>query len=68
MTGTLVGAVEAGGTKFRCAVVSSDLTIVDSRYVPTTDPDTTLATVVEFFGRLEPVACFGDRLVRAGRS
>ena len=47
----LLGAVEAGGTKFRCAVVSPDLTIVDSRHVPTTDPDTTLATVVEFFER-----------------
>ncbi len=59
MTSTLLGAVEAGGTKFRCAVVSSDMTIVDSRYVPTTDPDTTLATVVEFFGRFEPVAALG---------
>ncbi|MCY3619100.1 MAG: ROK family protein [Acidimicrobiaceae bacterium] len=59
MTGTLVGAVEAGGTKFRCAVVSSDLTIVDSCSLPTTDPDITLATVVEFFGRSEPVAALG---------
>ena len=59
MTGTLVGAVEAGGTKFRCAVVSSDLKIVDSRYVLTTDPDTTLATVAELFERFEPVAALG---------
>ena len=59
MTGTLVGAVEAGGTKFRCAVVSADLTIVDSRYVLTADPGTTLATVVEFLGRYEPVAALG---------
>ena len=40
-------------------MVSSDLTIVDSRYVLTTDPDTTLATVVEFFGQSEPVATLG---------
>lgn len=59
MANRLLGAVEAGGTKFRCAVVSSDLTIVDSRYVLTTDPDTTLATVVEFFERSEPVAALG---------
>ena len=59
MTDPLVGAVEAGGTKFRCAVVSPDLTIVDSRYVLTSDPDTTLATVDEFFGRFEPVAALG---------
>ena len=55
----LVGAVEAGGTKFRCAVVSPDLTIVDSRYVLTTDPDTTLAAVAAFFDRGQPVAALG---------
>ena len=59
MTNGLLGAVEAGGTKFRCAVVSSDLAVVDSRYVLTTDPDTTLATVAEFFERFEPVAAVG---------
>ncbi len=59
MTDELVAAVEAGGTKFRAAVVSPDLTIVDSRYVLTTDPDTTLETVAEFFGRFEPVAALG---------
>ena len=55
----LLGAVEAGGTKFRCAVVSPDLTIVESCHVPTTDPDTTLATVVEFFERSGPVSALG---------
>ena len=55
----LVGAVEAGGTKFRCAVVSADMTIVESVSVPTTDPDTTLAAVVEFFGQAQPVAALG---------
>ena len=59
MTDRLLGAVEAGGTKFRCAVASPDLTIVDSRYVLTTDPDTTLAAVAEFFERFEPVAALG---------
>ena len=59
MTDRLLGAVEAGGTKFRCAVVSSDLRIVDSRYVLTADPDTTLASVAEFFERFEPVAALG---------
>ena len=59
MTGTLVGAVEAGGTKFRWGGVAADLTIVDSRYVLTSEPGTTLATVVEFLGRYEPVAALG---------
>lgn len=57
--GRLLGAVEAGGTKFRCAVVSPDLRIVDSRYVLTTDPDTTLAAVVAFFDRGHPVTALG---------
>ena len=59
MTDRLLGAVEAGGTKFRCAVASSDSRIVDSRYVLTTDPDSTLAAVAEFFERFEPVAALG---------
>ena len=59
MTRELVGAVEAGGTKFRCAVVSADMTIVESVSVPTTDPDTTLAAVAEFFGQAQPVAALG---------
>ena len=59
MTSESVGAVEAGGTKFRCAVVSPDLTIVDARYVMTADPNSTLAAVSEFFGRFEPVAALG---------
>ena len=59
MTRELVGAVEAGGTKFRCAVVSAEMTIVESVSVPTTEPDTTLAAVAEFFGQAQPVAALG---------
>ena len=59
MTASLLGAVEAGGTKFRGAVVSADMTIVDSVRVPTTDPDTTLTAVAAFFQRARPVAALG---------
>ena len=55
----LLGAVEAGGTKFRAAVVDSDMTIVESTSIPTTLPDDTLATVAQFFGRAEPAAGLG---------
>ena len=55
----LLGAVEAGGTKFRCAVVSSDMTVVESVRVPTTDPDATLAAVASFFQQAQPVAALG---------
>ena len=51
--------MEAGGTKFRCAVVSSDMTIIKSSSVPTTDPDTTLAAVADFFGQAQPVTALG---------
>ena len=54
-----LGAVEAGGTKFRGAVVSTDMTIVDSVRVPTSDPDATLAAVAEFFQQTQPVAALG---------
>lgn len=59
MRSPLLGAVEAGGTKFRAAVVSADMTVVDSVRVPTTDPDTTLAAVAAFFQRAQPVAALG---------
>ena len=55
----LLGAVEAGGTKFRCAVVSTDMTVVESVRVPTTDPDATLAAVAAFFQLAQPVAALG---------
>lgn len=59
MTERVLGAVEAGGTKFRGAVVSADMTVVESVRVPTTDPDTTLAAVAAFFQRAQPVAALG---------
>ena len=59
MTNGLFGAVEAGGTKFRAAVVSGEMAIVESAVVPTTDPDTTLAAVAEFLGRFGPMVALG---------
>ncbi len=55
----LLGAIEAGGTKFRVAVVDADMAVVDSVQVPTTDPNTTLMAVAEFLGRAQPVAALG---------
>lgn len=59
ITERLLGAVEAGGTKFRCAVVARDMSLVESAVVPTTDPDTTLASVADFFARAEPIEALG---------
>ena len=55
----LLGAVEAGGTKFRAAVLGSDLDVVDSMHIPTTDPDTTLGAVAAFFRGGEPMEALG---------
>lgn len=45
----LYGAIEAGGTKFVCAVGYSPREILKTEIIPTTGPDETLARVVRFF-------------------
>jgi fructokinase len=68
----LFGAVEAGGTKFVCAIGDESGAIhVESRF-PTADPDSTLAQVRDFFksncgaGALHAigVACFGPVILQ----
>jgi len=60
-----VGAIEAGGTKFNCAVVDSSQQIVRNIRIPTRGPEETLAEVVDFFRSSEfplaalGVSCFG---------
>ena len=55
----LVGAVEAGGTKFRAAIVDSTMSIVESALIPTAGPGETLAAVAAFFDQAEPVGALG---------
>jgi fructokinase len=63
----LFGAVEAGGTKFVCAIADENGTILAESRFPTVDPDSTLATVRNFFRASRAgfapsamgVACFG---------
>lgn len=57
--GGLLGAVEAGGTKFRAAVFNRDLEMLSDLRVPTTTPDETLEAMVEFFQTQPPVAALG---------
>lgn len=47
----LIGAIEAGGTKFVCAIAGEDLVIQEQVSIPTTTPEETLALVFEFFDR-----------------
>jgi fructokinase len=58
----LFGAIEAGGTKFVCAVGSAASGIVAMETIPTSDPDATFAAVAEFFhmaGRAQDIAAVG---------
>lgn len=56
---SLVGAVEAGGTKIRAAVLDSSNAIVDQARFPTTTPDETLGAVEAFFRDQPPVEALG---------
>jgi fructokinase len=66
----LFGAVEAGGTKFVCAIGDESGRILAASRFPTADPDSTLARVREFFkvdGFVPSaigVACFGPIILQ----
>ncbi|WP_080872100.1 ROK family protein [Oceanobacillus timonensis] len=66
----MIGAIEAGGTKFVCAVGNPDGTIIDRTAFPTTTPDETLEKVEAFFAKhsIEKlgVGAFGPINLRAG--
>ncbi|MFL2105475.1 ROK family protein [Desemzia sp. FAM 23991] len=49
----MFGAIEAGGTKFVCAVSDSEFTIKDRVSIPTTTPEETLTKVFAFFDQYE---------------
>ncbi|AWB69251.1 fructokinase (plasmid) [Saccharobesus litoralis] len=60
-------AIEAGGTKFNCALIRDDQHIVKQTRIATTTPEQTLNQVVDFFQPLQAqytieslgLACFG---------
>jgi fructokinase len=60
---TLYGGVEAGGTKFICALGNGRGELLTETRIDTRDPQTTLAEVIRFFGvaesRLGAVKAFG---------
>ena len=49
----LLGGIEAGGSKFVCAIAADPLTPLEIERFPTLDPETTLARVARFFRRAE---------------
>lgn len=67
---TLLGSVEAGGTKFVCAVGNEDYQIEDQVTFPTTSPAETLGKTIEFFEKYRKdlkaisIASFGPIEIR----
>jgi fructokinase len=53
------GAVEAGGTKWVCAIGDDDGGLLETTTFATTTPPETLSRAVEFFSRNGPVAALG---------
>lgn len=49
----MFGAIEAGGTKFVCAVFDDEMKILDIVTIPTEDPEITMSSTVEFFEKYE---------------
>lgn len=47
----MYGGIEAGGTKFVCAVADEEQNIIEKVSIPTTVPEDTLKKVFEFFDR-----------------
>lgn len=54
----LIGAIEAGGTKFVCGIGREDGTIEDRVAFPTEEPERTIGRVIEYF-QGKPLASIG---------
>lgn len=50
--------MEAGGTKFVCAVGDENFNVIDQTQFPTTTPDETLAKVIRYFKKFD-IDAFG---------
>jgi fructokinase len=64
----LLGSIEAGGTKFICAVGNENYQVKDQIQIPTTSPEETLDAVVKYFKKFDlaalSVASFGPIEIR----
>ena len=52
----LYGSLEAGGTKFVCAVGDENFNIVEKTQFPTTTPIETIDKTIEFFSKFDNLA------------
>ncbi len=58
-TAPVYGGIEAGGTKWVCAVAGAGGDVLATEVIPTTTPETTIGAVVRFFGDRRPLAAIG---------
>jgi fructokinase len=68
---TAVGGIEAGGTKWLCAVGTGPDELTVAETIPTTTPDETIGRAIAFFERAGPIGavgigCFGPVDLRSG--
>ena len=56
---TVYGGIEAGGSKWECAVGTGPADLRAAETIPTTVPQETIGRVVAFFEREGPVAAIG---------
>lgn len=59
MNDTLYGGIEAGGTKFVCAVGNGSGHVQEHIEVPTTSPEETMGRVIEFFKKYPGITAIG---------
>lgn len=55
----LLGAIEAGGTKFVLGIGHAPDAIIEQRTIPTRDPESTLAETIAFFRNYPDIATIG---------
>lgn len=61
---SLYGAIEAGGTKFVCAVGDAKGNIQERISIPTTTPEETMPEVIAFLRGFQSTQLESDHLVR----
>jgi fructokinase len=59
MADTILGAIEAGGTKVNCAIGTGEGVILDEIRIETTTPDETIAAILDFFRRAADLSAIG---------
>src|SRR5665213_3043793 len=55
----LYGGIEAGGTKFLCAIGTATGKIIAKTHIPTTSPGETLDKVIDFFSKQPKLRAMG---------